>query len=63
MNVRLAARVFDQARLTHGAAVNGTAASGGATALHAACERGDEYLVQLFSRLVPRLKALSEHLW
>mmetsp|Transcript_10975 Transcript_10975/g.26457 ORF Transcript_10975/g.26457 Transcript_10975/m.26457 type:complete len:399 (+) Transcript_10975:31-1227(+) len=39
-----------EALLTHGAAVNGTAASGGATALHAACERGDEYLVQLLVR-------------
>ena len=32
-------------RLTHGANVNST--SSGATALHAACERGDEYLVHL----------------
>ncbi|CAJ1335405.1 unnamed protein product [Effrenium voratum] len=34
--------------LTHGANVNST--SSGATALHAACERGDEYLVHLLVR-------------
>ena len=42
---------FAFVRLTHGATVNGTA-EGGATALHAACERGNEYLVHLFPRLV-----------
>lgn len=38
-----------EALLTHGAAVN-TSGSGGRSALHAACERGDEYLIQLLVR-------------
>lgn len=48
--VKSSKKAVVEALLTHGAAVNGTAASGGATALHAACERGDEYLVQLLVR-------------
>ncbi|CAE7301825.1 Ank3 [Symbiodinium natans] len=49
-----------EALLTHGVGVNG-AANAGATALHAACERGDEYLVQLLvrSRADPSLNDLS----
>jgi len=38
-----------EALLTHGAAVN-TSGSGGRSALHAACERGDEYLIGLLVR-------------
>ncbi|CAE7634618.1 ANK3 [Symbiodinium pilosum] len=42
-------RLAHENGLTHGATVNGTA-EGGATALHAACERGNEYLVHLLVR-------------
>eukprot|EP00441_Pelagodinium_beii_P033455 CAMPEP_0197626912 /NCGR_PEP_ID=MMETSP1338-20131121/5681_1 /TAXON_ID=43686 ORGANISM="Pelagodinium beii, Strain RCC1491" /NCGR_SAMPLE_ID=MMETSP1338 /ASSEMBLY_ACC=CAM_ASM_000754 /LENGTH=456 /DNA_ID=CAMNT_0043197507 /DNA_START=52 /DNA_END=1422 /DNA_ORIENTATION=+ len=46
-----------EALLTNGASVNATAVAGGATALHAACEKGDEHLVSLLvhSRADPSL--------
>lgn len=48
--VKAGKRTVAEALLTHGASVNSTAVAGGATALHAACEKGDEHLVSLLVR-------------
>lgn len=48
--VKASKRSVAEALLTHGASVNSTSATDGATALHAACEKGDEHLVALLVR-------------
>jgi cytohesin len=48
--VKARKRSVAEALLTHGASVQAHAADGKATALHAACEDGDEYLVSLLMR-------------
>jgi len=48
--VKAGQRSVVEALLTNGASVNSTAVVGGATALHAACEKGDEQVVSLLVR-------------
>eukprot|EP00933_Yihiella_yeosuensis_P057488 TRINITY_DN5732_c0_g3_i1.p1 TRINITY_DN5732_c0_g3~~TRINITY_DN5732_c0_g3_i1.p1 ORF type:complete len:494 (+),score=114.43 TRINITY_DN5732_c0_g3_i1:73-1554(+) len=48
--VKAGKRTVAEALLTHGASVNTKAPVGGATALHAACEKGDEHLISLLIR-------------
>lgn len=48
--VKASKRSVAEALLTHGASVNSTSVTDGATALHAACEKGDEHLVALLVR-------------
>lgn len=48
--VKASKRSVAEALITHGASVHSTSVTDGATALHAACEKGDEHLVALLVR-------------